>query len=79
MERGEKCKLPNTPTPIQKNYGAATVSWRSGKLMVLSGLVLACHPAHFYPADNLRAIGSVMLPDWERLIQGGKGKLWLLM
>lgn len=72
MERGEKCKLPNSPTLHQKNYGAAIVSWRSGKRMVFSALVSACHPLHFYSADNIQTIGFVMWPDWVQPATGGK-------
>lgn len=61
MERVEKCKLPPAPF-LLKNYGIATVGWRSGKVMVLSGLVQPGIQLSFISTDNLWAICSVMLP-----------------
>ena len=49
-EKGWKVQAANPPLPSLMNYGAAAVSWRSWKLMVLSGLVLARLSAHFYPS-----------------------------
>lgn len=45
--KGVSCQI--SPSTLQK-YGAAMVRWRSGKLMVLSGLVRAWHSARFYPS-----------------------------
>lgn len=59
-----------TSPPSQMNYGVAAVIRRSGKLMVLSGLVLARIRLTFIPADNLRAVGSVMSPDRVQTARG---------